>query len=151
MKMEEYLRKLILFLGVEEEEIDLKVKKDDTKVDVKIYVPEEKASLFIGNRGQTLYSIQHIVRLVFREDYEGMRLILDVNDYRAKKEKDILNKAFEAAEKVLNSGEDQVLRGLNSYERYLIHTAISQKQDFEDLTTESYDEGQERCLIIREK
>ncbi|MEA2056405.1 MAG: KH domain-containing protein [Patescibacteria group bacterium] len=151
MKIKEYLKKMALFLGIEEDQFDLKVEENSNGFKVKIYIPDDKASLFIGNGGQTLYSIQHMMSIVFRKEYEGVRIVLDVNDYRLRKEEKLVVKAFLAAEKALTTNKEQVLRGLNSYERYLVHTAIAEKEKFEDLMTESYDEGQERCLAIKFK
>ncbi len=151
MTINEYLEKLTLFSGLKEEKIKTEVEKLEDRVEIKLTVPEEKASLFIGTKGETLYAVQHMVRLVFRNEYPDKRVILDINDYRQEKETELINKAKELARQVLQTKETEVLTSLNSYERYLVHSAIAEDEDLQAVTTESYDERNQRVLTIKLK
>jgi spoIIIJ-associated protein len=151
MTINKYLKKLTLFSGLKEENIEIEIEKTEERVEIKLTVPEEKASLFIGTRGETLYAIQHMVRLVFRKKYSEKRIVLDINNYRQEKEDKLIAKAKRAADQVLETGETEVLTNLNSYERYLVHTAIAEDENLGEVTTESYDEVDQRVLTIKLK
>lgn len=151
MTVQEYLEKIFIFTGVNEENIGVEINDSDRRLEIVLDVPEDQASLFIGTRGETLYSLQHLIRIVFKDDYPDKRIVLDVNGYRQDKKDDLVEKALLLAEEVKKTGYERIMRRLNSYERYLIHDAISNEEGMEDVTTESFDEGTGRSLMIRLK
>ncbi len=151
MTVQEYINKILLFTGVEESDVDIDIAETESRLEIGLTVPEDKASLFIGARGEALYSLQHLIRIIFKDDYESKRIVLDVNGYKQEKKDDLVEKALLLAEEVKKTGYERVMRRLNSYERYLIHDAIANEEGLEDVTTESFDEGTGRSLMIRLK
>jgi spoIIIJ-associated protein len=108
---------------------------------------EEDMSLLIGRHGQTLDAIQELTRLaVGRRLDERIRVIVDVEDYRKRREARLAERARELAERVRDEGGEEELEPMNSYERKLVHDAVA---DIEGVETESRGVDPERYVVIR--
>jgi spoIIIJ-associated protein len=104
-------------------------------------------SLLIGRHGQTLDAIQELTRLaVGRRLDERIRVIVDVEDYRKRREARLAERARELAERVRDDGTEEELEPMNSYERKLVHDAVA---DIEGVETESRGVDPERYVVIR--
>ncbi len=148
MKIVEYINKTLTFIGLTEEEFDVEVKERENRIEIEISVPEEKSSRFIGARGRNLFGLQHLVRLVFREEFPDKNIVLDVNKYRGEKEDKLVTGAKRSAQQVLETGQEKVYHHLNSYERYLIHAAIAEDEGLNEITTYSANVEDQRWLTI---
>jgi spoIIIJ-associated protein len=148
MNIKDFLTKTCLFLNIQEDAVDIEVDDDNARLRINLNVPKEKESEFFKNDGEAILSLEYLLKLVFRKEIKEKRLICDVNNYRKQNEAILIKEATQLAEKVLETGEDQVMRGLNSYERYVVHSALNQDVKFSQVTTFSRDEGYGRCLII---
>lgn len=107
-----------------------------------------KMGIIIGRRGQTLDSLQYLVSLVVNKDKgkEGyVKVILDTEDYRRKREETLNRLAKRLADTVVKTGKKVELEPMNPYERRIIHSAL---QNYEKIST--YSEGEEpfRKVII---
>lgn len=108
--------------------------------------PEDDMSLLIGRHGQTLDAIQEITRIVIgRRLDQRVRVIVDVEDYRKRREARLEERAREVAEQVAQSGEEQEFEPMNSYERKLVHDAVA---DVTGAETESRGVDPERYVVI---
>ncbi len=87
----------------------------------------------------------HIVKMIAKKN-DGSLIIVDVNNYRKKREELILELARAAARKAATAKEPITLPAMNSYERRLIHAELANRPD---LTTESSGEGSERYVVIK--
>ncbi len=110
-----------------------------------------KMGIIIGRRGQTLDSLQYLVSLVVNKNKgkEGyLKVILDTEDYRRKREETLNRLANRLAEKVIKTGKRVELEPMNPYERRIIHSAL---QNYSEIMT--YSEGEEpyRKVIIAHK
>ncbi len=148
MTIQDYLYKTTSFIGLSKDEIKIEAEEKEDRVEVGLIVPEDKASQFIGVKGRNLYALQHLIRLVFRDEYPNKNVVLDINQYRGEKEEQLINEALRAASKVQETGQEEVYRNLNSYERYLIHSAIAEADDLSDVATYSSDVNEQRWLTI---
>ena len=94
----------------------------------------------IGYRGETLDSLQYLVSLVINKNHEiaYKRVVLDVENYRAKREETLKRVAEKTAYKVKKINRAYKLEPMNPYERRIIHSAL---QDKEGIFT--YSEGEE--------
>lgn len=110
--------------------------------------------ILIGRRGDTLDALQYLVNLIankhinLRENNtDRLRIILDAEDYRQRREETLTKLAHKMADKVQKTGRKVVLEPMNPQERRIIHTAL---QDNEAVQTIS--EGAEpfRRIIIKE-
>lgn len=151
MTIESFLIKYCEYSGIDTESISIEIKEQDEKIRVEMSVPEEEANMFIGSQGDRLDSIELILKMVFKEENPDKMIILDVNDYRLMREEKIIQRANDMAYQVLDSGESRGLSNLNSFERFLVHSEISENSDFDDLETFSQGEGEHRVLIIQTK
>ncbi len=103
----------------------------------------------IGDQGENLLAIQHILRTLFHTRYPENRthFILDVAGYRTRRERFIAKMIREMAYKeVLQDGAQIIIKGLNSYERRLIHNSLV---DYKGLESSSIGEGSNRRMIVR--
>ena len=89
--------------------------------------PEDDMSLLIGRHGQTLEAIQELARMaVGRHLDQRIRVIVDVEDYRKRREAQLEERAREVAERVAAEGGEEELEPMNPYERKLVHDAVAE-------------------------
>ncbi len=82
-------------------------------------------ALLIGRRGQTLDSLQYLVSLVVNKDSEDyIRVMLDTENYRGKREETLVKLAHKLAHKAKQYRKDITLEPMNPYERRIIHSAL---------------------------
>ena len=106
----------------------------------------EHMGLVIGKRGDTLDALQYLTSLVVnRESEERVRVILDTENYRAKRQDALLTLASRLADKVTRTGKKYTLEPMNPYERRIIHSAL---QSNENVTTFSVGEEPYRKVVI---
>lgn len=150
MKVQEYLEKLIQHLGVDDE-FEIVLEESDERLKINITVPQNEAALLIGNRGETLEAIELLTKLSFKNDFPNKKIMLDINEYRSSLEKRLKEKALEIAHRVLETGQTEEMHNLNSYERFLVHSVLTENKNFERLESLSEDRDQERVLLIKLK
>ena len=103
----------------------------------------------IGKRGQTLDALQYLTSLVVNNsEDEYIRVILDAEGYRAKREATLEALASRMAEKVLKTGKSARLEPMNPYERKVIHTAL---HGVNGITTRSEGDEPYRRVVIELK
>lgn len=101
----------------------------------------------IGRRGETLDALQYLTNLaVNRQFEEKTRIVLDVEGYRAEREKTLANLARKMADKARRSDRDVILEPMSPHERHIIHIAL---QDAEGVKTVSVGEEPYRKVIIK--
>jgi spoIIIJ-associated protein len=88
--------------------------------------PEDDLALLIGKHGQTLDAIQELARQVVghRLD-ERIRVLVDVEDYRKRRASRLEEKAQEAADRALETGNEQELEPMDALERKIVHDAVA--------------------------
>ena len=110
---------------------------------------EDDLALLIGRHGATLEAIQELTRMVVsRRLDERCRVVVDVEDYRKRREERMIDRALQVARRVLETGQEQVLDPMNPYERKLVHDAVA---DLGGLETSSRGEEPERSVVIRRR
>lgn len=116
---------------------------------ITINVEGKDAGIIIGKRGHTLDSFQYLTSLVVnknREDY--IRIIINAENYREKRERTLIELANRLANKVLSTGRSVRLEPMNPYERRIIHAAL---QENKKISTRSEGEDPYRHVIIEQK
>lgn len=140
------LEKLLELLGfpatVEEQIID-----DGILLDVK----SEDSGRLIGRQGQTLSDLQYITnRLLFQQDQNAPKVMVDVSGYRAQAREALVKKAKDAAEKVRRWGDVVELEPLSAFDRRTIHHALKDDPDIETQSVEV--EGTDKkAMLLRPK
>jgi spoIIIJ-associated protein len=140
----------VFLAGVSEKmKINVEVKAFENDDCVFIEVGGEDADVLIGKRGQTLDAIQYLTNLANnknREEY--MRVVVDIEGYRSRREKVLEGLAVKLAAKVSRSGRSVRLEPMNPYERKVIHATI---QEIDGITTRSEGEEPYRKVIIEKE
>ena len=100
----------------------------------------------IGRRGDTLDAIQHLANYTINRDVDGhIRINVDAECYREKREDSLRRYARKKAQQVLKARRRTTLEPMNAYERHVIHSAL---QDMENITTHSTGTEPNRRVVI---
>ncbi len=116
---------------------------DDT---YRVELVGEDLGYLIGRRGDTLDAIQHLCNYSVNRGVEGrIRINVDAEDYRAKREDSLRKYARKKAQQVLKARRRTTLEPMNAYERHVIHAAL---QDMDNITTYSTGAEPNRRVVI---
>ena len=106
----------------------------------------EDLGYLIGRRGDTLDAIQHLSNYTVNRGVEGhIRINVDAESYREKREDSLRRYARKKAQQVLKARRRTTLEPMNAYERHVIHAAL---QDMENITTHSTGVEPNRRVVI---
>jgi spoIIIJ-associated protein len=109
-------------------------------------VESDDSGILIGHRGETLDSIQYLVNLYLNKGRgEYLRVTIDVEDYRKKREAGLISLADRMADKVVRLRRNVTLDVMNSYERRIIHSAL---QNHPKVETYSIGEEPNRKVVV---
>ncbi len=108
----------------------------------------DDSGLLIGRRGQTLQALQFLVNLIVRRDFEGVRVTLDVENYRQRREASLRDMAAKVGARVAQTNRSITLEPMSPADRRIIHTALS---DHPGVSTESTGEGEGRKVMVMPK
>ena len=112
----------------------------------KVYLEGEKMGQLIGRRGETLDAIQQLTNYsVNRGKDRRVRVHVDAENYREKREQSLEHLANKVAAKVVKYRKNVTLEPMNAYERHVIHTAL---QDVEHVTTYSMGTEPNRRVVV---
>ncbi len=120
--------------------------KDDTMFAEINHISSSDMGILIGKRGNTLDSLQYLLSLAVNKDRDSyVKVVLDTEGYRKKREETLVKLAKKMADKALYSKRPVKLEPMNPYERRIIHSAL---QGVNGVTT--YSEGNEpyRRVVI---
>jgi spoIIIJ-associated protein len=137
----DFLYTILNNMGVEAE---ITVNEDDESI--VIDVNGDDIGIIIGRRGETMDSLQYLTSLVVNKGYEDYkRVILNVENYRQKREETLVKLANRLAEKVVKYKKPVTLEPMNPYERRIIHSSL---QGHKYVETYSTGEEPKRKVVI---
>jgi spoIIIJ-associated protein len=111
--------------------------REKHKIGLKI--DSEHSSILIGKKGKNLDALQLLLNIYAgRLGREDVRVILDTENYRIRREESLVRLAYNVAEKVRESRDSILLEPMNPFDRWLIHTTLN---DINDVETKSEGEG----------
>lgn len=111
--------------------------REDNKIGIDI--DSQDSGILIGKRGQTLEALQTIANVAAGRIQDGHpRIIVDSQNYRSRRERNLVRLAYQTADEVRRTRDSKLLEAMNPFERRLIHTALSEERDVE---TSSEGEG----------
>lgn len=147
-KVQEFLKeKVIELLKNMNIEVTLESSIRNQQINIKLY--SDKNNILIGRNGQTLMAIQHILRqMVYNQINIYPYILLDVENYKEKKNSYLERNAKKIAKEVLRTKVDVQLDNMNSYERRIIHNALS---EFKNISTTSEGAEPNRHIVIKYK
>ncbi len=141
-KIEQFLKGLLEHMGSSAVPHAWKEDEDTYKVDL---VGDDLGYL-IGRRGDTLDAIQHLCNYVVKRGVEGhLRINVDAEEYREKREDSLRRYARKKAQQVLKNRRRTTLEPMNAYERHVIHATL---QEMDNITTHSTGTEPNRRVVI---
>ncbi len=140
--VKKYVEDMLSYMNIDGKVI---VEEDEEKVKVSVY-GEDVGSL-IGRRGKTLSDIQYLVGVILRRQFLGLNkmIVLDVENYRERREKTLVQLAKSVARRVKEEGTEKALEPMTPQERRVIHLAL---QNYSGITTVSSGEEPYRKVVI---
>lgn len=123
-----------------------KVDEEGKPPTVVLDIMGDDLGILIGRRGETLAALQYVTRLmVSRETRRWHPLIVDVEQYKVRRERSLRRLAKQMAERVAFSGQTVALEAMPAYERRIVHLTL---RDHPTVTTKSVGEGDQRKVTI---
>ncbi|MFK7804828.1 MAG: RNA-binding cell elongation regulator Jag/EloR [Anaerolineae bacterium] len=142
----------ILQTFVEGLDLDIEVESQFSEEDdlgkqvIELNLVGEDASRMVGPRGETMASLQYIVRLMISQKvHRRANVTIDVDGYRSSKRDGLTSLAERMAKKVVDRNRPVTLEPMNPYERRLVHIALRESKT---VTTQSVGEGLQRRVRI---
>ncbi len=136
-----FLREILTRMGIKAEVTGRKTAEGLT-----LTIEGDRDGLIIGRRGQTLDALQYIVNRYMQKDQSRkVRVILDCEGYRQRREQAIARMAQNIARKAKRSGKPVAAQPMDSSERRLFHLALKSDRG---LRTESHGEGDKRKVVV---
>jgi spoIIIJ-associated protein len=139
---DEFEKKLLEFVNtvIEKMGYDIKTEvmfREEHKIGIKL--DSENSSILIGRKGKNLDALQLLANVYAgRLGREDIRVILDTENYRIRREESLVRLAYACADKVRSSRSSVLLEPMNPFERRLIHTTLN---DVADVETKSEGDG----------
>ena len=130
-------------------DIDVKfeIRRRDKTISIKLF--SDNNAILIGKNGRTIASLQILVRqIISNEIKEKVSIVLDVENYKEKRIKNIEYLAKKTAREVAKTKVEATLDSMNSYERRIVHSVLA---DDRFVYTESIGEEPNRCVVIKLK
>ena len=142
--IKEYINTLATNMNIE---IHSEIKESDDVINVMLV--SDNNPILIGKEGRTLNALQILLRqAVSMIVGQNVKINVDASNYKAKKVHHLEIEIKKIAKQVLRSGVEAKLDPMNSYDRRIVHSVVS---NFEDLETESFGETPNRYVVIRKK
>ncbi|MDO4740503.1 MAG: RNA-binding cell elongation regulator Jag/EloR, partial [Eubacteriales bacterium] len=137
----EFLKNTTTMMGVE---VTIELSEDEDALHVRM--SGDTLGVLIGRRGETLDALQYLTSLYVNKGREGyIRVSLDSENYRAKREEALRKLALRMAQRARKTGHRVVLEPMNPYERRILHSAL---QSNPYVQTHSEGEDPYRRVII---
>lgn len=145
-KAENYVSDIMNKFGID---AVLKSSYEDETVNIEIVGDSEEVGKVIGRRGDTLDALQYLTSLVVNKDEENyIRVTIDTENYRGKREETLKKLAKRMAGVVSRSRKSVTLEPMNPNERRIIHSTL---QEYKNITTYSTGKDPNRCIVITTK
>ena len=149
-KIHDVLSGLLTELGFSFSDINITEDESMTRVEVVTDIP----SKLIGWHGETLNSVQHVLKAILRTQLKLDKapfIVLDVDGYRKTQEDKVCKIADQKADLVRRTGNRIALPPMSPYFRRVVHLYIAGEDSMQDLTTQSTGEGEFRQIVLQLK
>ncbi len=140
--LKDYLADMLVLMDIS---CTVWVGEDGEKIEAEIHGADVGA--LIGRHGRTLGDLQYLLNIVVRRQFPGLNkmVVVDVENYRARREQTLTQLAKSVAKKVSLGGHEQALEPMTPQERRIIHLAL---QDYPDVTTYSLGQEPYRKVVV---
>ena len=142
--IKETISEILKLMGIE---TNFEVRRRNKTISIKLF--SNNNAILIGKNGRTIGALQTIIRqIVSNQINEKLSILLDVENYKEKKEKNIEYLAKKTAREVVKTKVEVTMDSMNSYERRIVHSVLA---DDKYVYTESIGEEPNRCVVIKLK
>lgn len=136
-----------IFIEKLEKKLEYNVKLE--KNEILVNINGEDCGSLIGYRGETLNAMQTIISSIANKKVKDrIKVVLDIQNYREKREKNLIELAEKVSKTVLRNGKNITLEPMSPYERKIIHSVLQENSKIE---TYSIGEGENRRVVIAKK
>jgi len=146
--IEKEVQDLLEEIGINAEATISSEKEEEGEI-INLQLESQETASLIGFHGETLQALQLIYSfIVHRKLGRWVKILVNVGDYRQRREEQLRKLALSLAMKAKFSGEIQTIPNLNASERRFIHLTLTEHPD---VCSESEGEGRQRVLTIKPK
>ena len=140
--IKEYIQTILKQMGFNAQ---IEIFNKDEVPTYRIY--SDNDALLIGKNGKNLKALQNVVQQAIKKEINtNFKFVLDISNYQEKKEKHLIYLAKNIAREVASTKVEVKLDSMNSYERRIIHNALTNNKK---VYTESTGEEPNRCVVIK--
>jgi len=142
--VKDFIVDVVKYMGVS---VNIEAKRREKYIQINLF--SENSSILIGKNGRTLEAMQTLIKnsLLNKTGFR-INVIIDVEDYKEKINKNLEYNVKKIAYEVRKTGVEAKLDPMNSYERRIVHNAIGK---IKGVTTKSEGEEPNRCVVIRKE
>lgn len=141
--IENEIRAFFEKLGLEVE-IEIYPKKNGL---ISVNIKSKENQLLIGEKGETLFQIQHLLNVILKKKYKGeITIDLDIGNFKKKKIEYLKELAKAVADEVALTKKEKILEPMPAFERKIIHLELAERPD---VTTESIGREPKRRVVIK--
>lgn len=144
----DYIKDLIVVItSYMDLKVNLEVRRRDDNILIKIF--SNNNGILIGKNGKTISALQNVIKqIIYTRTSHNLHIILDVENYKENRSKNIEYLAKKLAREVAQTKVEVKMDCMNSYERRIVHSALAENKY---VYTESIGEEPNRCVVIKPK
>ena len=150
MDVQQFLQKVLEHAGISQAEITTTETEKETTIHIQ--VTEDEAGLLVGRYGETRSAFERLARVLFGQNNAEKRLVVDINDYLAKRLENIRSLLVSAADRVLETKQPTTINTyLSPSERFFVHSTLGEDPKYAELESFSVGEERGRRIIVQLK
>ncbi len=144
----DYIKDLIVVItSYMDLKVNLEVRRRDDNILIKIF--SNNNGILIGKNGKTISALQNVIKqIIYTRTTHNLHIILDVENYKENRSKNIEYLAKKLAREVAQTKVEVKMDCMNSYERRIVHSTLAENKY---VYTESIGEEPNRCVVIKPK
>ena len=144
----DYIKDLIVVItSYMDLKVNLEVRRRDDNILIKIF--SNNNGILIGKNGKTISALQNVIKqIIYTRTSHNLHIILDVENYKENRPKNIEYLAKKLAREVAQTKVEVKMDCMNSYERRIVHSTLAENKY---VYTESIGEEPNRCVVIKPK
>lgn len=144
----DYIKDLIVVItSYMDLKVNLEVRRRDDNILIKIF--SNNNGILIGKNGKTISALQNVIKqIIYTRTSHNLHIILDVENYKENRSKNIEYLAKKLAREVAQTKVEVKMDCMNSYERRIVHSTLAENKY---VYTESIGEEPNRCVVIKPK
>lgn len=142
----DYIKDLIVVItSYMDLKVNLEVRRRDDNILIKIF--SNNNGILIGKNGKTISALQNVIKqIIYTRTSHNLHIILDVENYKENRSKNIEYLAKKLAREVAQTKVEVKMDCMNSYERRIVHSTLAENKY---VYTESIGEEPNRCVVIK--